>query len=214
MPGPFASDLRRKLTAWTYELGPSRYYKPAYRHIAAAIQLDSGAFLDVGCGPGWLSIYVAAGKPELDAIGIDTSDTMIALATRHKGTRLNVTFRQMDATNIVYPEGTFNVAAAVQSAHHWMDRALAVLAEVHRVLVPGGLFYIYEADADAREVPEGWIARKGPWPPDAWVRLMWRRHGMDEARWNDLKAVVKESPFGGGEDGRHGFYRRMVLTRK
>ena len=200
------------LKALAYDVGPGRYYQPAYRNIASAIEIGSGAFLDVGCGPGWLSIYVASGKPELDAIGIDTNEAMLQMAERHKGTRLNVTFRMMDAVNIIYPEATFDAAAAVQSAHHWEDTA-AVLREVHRVLKPGGVFYLYEADAENTEVPGGWIQRQGIFPPDSWVLRNWKRYGMDATRWEELKQKVRASPFGGGEAGRHGFYRRLVLTK-
>lgn len=201
------------LKALAYDVGPGRYYQPAYRNIASAINVESGAFLDVGCGPGWLSIYVAAGKPELDAIGIDTNEAMLQKAERHKGTRLNITYRSMDAADIIYPEGTFTAAAAVQSAHHWEDPA-AVLSEVYRVLQPGCSFYIYEADAELDEVPEGWIQRQGPFPPDAWILRNWKKFGMDAAQWEELKQQIRASPFGGGEDGRHGFYRRLVLTRQ
>jgi ubiquinone/menaquinone biosynthesis C-methylase UbiE len=201
------------LKALAYDVGPGRYYQPAYRNIASAINVESGAFLDVGCGPGWLSIYVAAGKPELDAIGIDTNEAMLQKAERHKGTRLNITYRSMDAADIIYPEGTFTAAAAVQSAHHWEDPA-AVLSEVYRVLQPGCSFYIYEADAEIDKVPEGWIQRQGPFPPDAWILRNWKKFGMDAAQWEELKQQIRASPFGGGEDGRHGFYRRLVLTRQ
>jgi len=200
------------LRALAYDNGPGRYYQPAFRNIAADIGPTEGAFLDVGCGPGWLCVYVAAGKPELDAIGIDADPAMIARARGNKGTRLNITYREMDAAGIVYPAGTFDVAAAVQSAHRWADPA-AVLCEVHRVLKPGGSFYIYAADADGTDVPDGWVRRRGVWPPDAWLLRGWRKCGMDAAQWDALKAVVQASPFGGGADGRHGFYRRLVLTR-
>ena len=200
------------LKALAYDVGPGRYYQPAYRNIAAAIELEAGAFLDVGCGPGWLSIYVAAGKPELDAIGIDTNEAMLKMAERHKGTRLNVTYRTMDAADIIFPEATFNAAAAIQSAHHWEDTA-AVLSEVHRVLKPGGIFYIYEADADTEEIPDGWIQRQGLFPPDAWILRNWKRFGMNAEQWEGLKQAVRASPFGGGEAGHHGFYRRLVLTK-
>jgi ubiquinone/menaquinone biosynthesis C-methylase UbiE len=137
---------------------------------------------------------------------------MIALAQRNRGPRLNVTFRKMDGANIVYPDETFHAVAAIQSAHHWVDPA-SILLEVHRVLRTGHSFYIYEADADASEVPRGWIHRRGPWPPDRYVLKTWRRYGMNSEAWNELKSHVRSSPFGGGEDGRHGFYRRLVLTR-
>ena len=201
-----------KLRAWAYQRGPGSYYRPAYRQIAQEIGIPEGAILDIGCGPGWLSIFLAAGKPNLDAVGIDLCSMMLDYAQTNKGPSLNVTFRQMDAAEIIYPDETFHVACAVQSAHHW-EKPDAVLNEVHRVLRPGGHFYIYEADSTLDAIPEGWVSRKGPWPPDKMIKWNWSRFGMDDAAWATLKQTVQSSPFGGGEDGRHGFYRRMVLRK-
>jgi SAM-dependent methyltransferase len=206
------SAWRERLRAHTYDLGPGRYYQPAYAHIAAEIGLTEGAFLDVGCGPGWLAVHVAAGRPEVDAVGIDLSEAALALAERNRGPRLNIILRKMRAEEIIFPEGTFRAAAAVQSAHHWADPA-AVLRELHRVLAPRARLYIYEADAELREVPAGWVSRRGAWPPDAWLRWSWSRFGMGRERWEAFKQLVVQSPFGGGEDGRHGFYRRLVLQK-
>lgn len=207
---------RRSLSAWAYALGPSRRYLPAYRFIAADVGVERGAWLDIGCGPGVLCILGAGGRPELDVIGIDTSSTMLSIAERNKGPRLNITFRKMDGAKIIYPEATFDVVTAVQSAHHWTDPA-GVFAEAHRVLVPGARFYLYEADPDG-DIPSDWLERNAGWPPDAVIRRSWRRYGMDQARWDALRAVAEASPFGGADGGglvdeRHGFYRRLVCTR-
>jgi SAM-dependent methyltransferase len=203
---------RRSLTAYAYQLGPAFAYQPAHRFIAADIDVSEGVWLDIGCGPGWLAIFAGAGKPELDVIGIDTSKTMIGIAENNKAGRLNITFREMSGADIVYPAHTFDVVTAVQSAHHWKDPA-AVFAEAHRVLTLGGRFFVYEADPDAEIAPE-WLNRRLGWPPDAVLRRRWRRWGMDQARWDALRAVATSSPF--GEDvteERHGFYRRLVCTR-
>jgi len=203
---------RRALTALAYQLGPARYYQPAYRFIAADCGIERGSFLDVGTGPGWIAIRVADGRPEVDAVGIDTSEAMLEYAEVNKAGRLNVTFRKMDAVNIVYPTGTFAAAVAVQAAHHWTDPA-AVFAEVHRVLEDGATFWVYEADPDA-EVPADWIARRGPFPPDAWVKRQWRQYGMAADRWAALKAIAEASPFGPDiVDETHGFYRRLGCTK-
>ena len=203
---------RAALTALAYQLGPSRYYQPAYRFIAAEVGPESGSFLDVGTGTGWLAIHVANGRRDVDSVGIDTSEPMLRYAEANKRGRLNVTFRRMDATNIIYPERTFESAAAIQSAHHWTDAA-AIFAEVHRVLVEGGRFFVYEADPDA-EVPGDWIARKAGLPTDSFVRGQWAKFGMDAGRWANLRAIAEASPFGPDiEDERHGFYRRLVCTK-
>jgi len=203
---------RRSLTAYAYNAGPAVVYQPAYRYIAADIAVEAGAWLDVGCGPGWLCIRAAAGHPELDVVGIDTSETMLSLAEANKRGRLNVTLRKMDGAQIIYPAGTFNVVTAVQAAHYWTAPG-PILAEIHRVLCPGGKFYLYEADPDG-EIPPEWLQRRAGWPPDAILRRRWRRYGMDQARWDALRAEVAASPFGAEvSDERHGFYRRLVCTR-
>jgi ubiquinone/menaquinone biosynthesis C-methylase UbiE len=193
-------------------VGPGRYYQPAYRFIAADIGVERGAVLDVGCGPGWLAIHLAAGRPEVDAIGIDHCDHMLRFAEANKQGRLNVTFRKMEAAAVIYPERTFELAVAAQAAHHWTN-APAIFAEMYRVLVEGGKFYVYEADPESA-VPADWIARTGPWPPDALVQRQWKKFGMGAESWAALRATAEASPFADGvADERHGFYRRLVCTK-
>jgi ubiquinone/menaquinone biosynthesis C-methylase UbiE len=202
---------RRKLTALAYQMGPGRYYQPAYRFIAADIGVERGSLLDIGTGPGWVAIHLGAGRPEVDVVGIDVCEHMLRFAEANKRGRLNVTFRNMNAERIVYPERTFEAAVAVQAAHHWKNPA-AVFAEVYRVLVEGGKFYVYEADPDA-EVPPDWIARTNGLPPDSFIRRQWKKYGMDEVKWGELRAIAAVSPFGEPDDERHGFYRRLVCTK-
>ena len=122
MASESGASTAQKMRVWAYQKGPGRYYRPAYRNIATAIGIEEGAVLDVGCGPGWTSIFMAAGKPHLDAVGIDTCETMLEYANANRGPSLNVTFRHMDAAEIIYPDGTFHVACAVQSAHRGPKR--------------------------------------------------------------------------------------------
>ena len=204
--------IRKRISDRLYQLGPGRYYQPAYRRIAEAIGLENGTFLDVGCGPGWLCLHVAAGKLDIDAVGIDHSPDMVSAARRNKGNRLNITIREMSAAAIKFPAETFDAAAAVQTIHHWND-VDGILAEVHRVLKDGGRFFLYEADKNCDEVPSGWVGRSGKWPPDALVLNGWRRFGMNEEEWAGLEVRVRRLGFRSVRVDRHGFYRRMVLTK-
>lgn len=203
---------RAELKTLAYELGPSRWYQPAYRFIVADIEQTQGAWLDIGCGTGWLGIYAARGNPSLDVVGIDTSPEMLRAASQNKRGRLNFTLREMNAENIVYPDRTFDVVTAVQSAHHWKnpDR---IFAEASRVLVWGGRMFVYEADP-AGEIPDGWVQKMGVWPPAALLRRQWGKYGMDQAAWDRLKASAV-AVFGEESvvDERHGFYRRLVCSR-
>jgi len=199
------------LRHYAYDLGPGRYYQPAYRFIAQEIGAGAGALLDVGCGPGWLAIHAAQGQPELDCIGIDSSETMIKLANRNKSRRLNVTFRHMDAREIVYPKDTFDNVVSIQSMHHW-EEPEAILAELHRVLKVGGRLWLYAADPDA-DLPEGWIQRKGPWPPDAYVKGMIRRYTLDAAGFQAMVDRVSKLDWDVTVDT-HGFFRRIVAEKQ
>ena len=204
--------VRKRVSDAIYQIGPARYYQPAYAQIAAAIGIAEGTVLDVGCGPGWLCMHLAAGRLEIDAVGIDHSPQMVAAARRNKGGRLNITIREMDAAAIKFPEATFDAAVTVQSAHHW-DEPATIMREVYRVLKPGGRFFIYEADRDATGVPEGWIQRRQGWPPDRLVLKGWQRFGMNEEEWADLQVQARAIPFSNQVHDRHGFYRRMVLYK-
>lgn len=204
---------RRSLSAYAYHVGPSHTYQPAYRFIAADIGNEHGAWLDMGTGTGWLAIHAGAGKPDLDVIGIDTSETMLSLAETNKAGRLNVTFRKMSADDVIYPAGTFTVVTAVQLFHHLGPERAKVLSEAHRTLVEGGKLYIYEADPES-EVPADWVSRRAGWPTDGVLKGRWKKYGMDQSAWDQLKRDVEASPFGTGyTDERHGFYRRLVCTR-
>ncbi len=197
---------------WANQRGPAWVMQPAWRNVAEAIGLERGAFLDVGCGAGWLALYVASGKPELDAVGIDTDELALGIGERNKGTRLNVTLRLMAPERIVYPDQTFHAAAAMSSFRRWADPD-AALVEIHRVLRPGARLHLYEFDAELTELPPGWLRSPGPWLPDRALIALFKRQGVDALGWEQIKERVRASPFGGGEDGRHGPFRRLLLTR-
>ncbi len=156
-----------------YLLGPARTYRPAYRRIADWLALESGAMLDIGCGPGWLCIEAARGHPELDCVGIDRSPRMVARAEANRSGTLNCTFKEMDGEHILYPAGTFHCVVAVQSAHHWKnpDR---VINEALRVLRPAGRLVVMEAEPEA-PIDEDWLHRPAGLPPSFWIRRQWRR---------------------------------------
>jgi ubiquinone/menaquinone biosynthesis C-methylase UbiE len=210
---PFSVLSRARAWVWShaYNRGPARFYRPAYAHIADAVAPDQGAMLDVGCGPGWLCILAARGRPGLDVVGIDTSPDMIELALQNRADQSQCTFRQMDGAEVDYPDQTFQVITAVQTAHHWKDIP-GILSEMHRVLSPGASAYIYDADGEA-EIPDNWLERSGASPTDANLRKRWETYSLSEEGWSQLIAVAAKSPFGGSTQDKHGFYRRLVLTR-
>lgn len=113
------------------------------RHRAAhlyAIRKIRGAqrVLDVGCGTGYGSAMVASRGREV--VGIDVSEEAVAFA-RAKHRQDNVEFVAMPATELDFPNASFNAAYSIQVIEHVEDIETQ-LSEVVRILRPGGSFVV------------------------------------------------------------------------
>lgn len=95
--------------------------------------------LDLGCGPGTISMGLAQAVAPGELHGIDLEESQIEMArARAAGSSVNAVFRTGDATDLPYEDETFDVAHGHALLMHVPDTE-AVLAEVRRVLKPGGL---------------------------------------------------------------------------
>jgi ubiquinone/menaquinone biosynthesis C-methylase UbiE len=101
--------------------------------------------LEVGPGPGVTTEVLRARAARVTAVEIDER-LAAALAERMRGT--NVTVVNADATRLAFPDASFSGAVAFTMLHHVPSAALQdrLLAEVRRVLRPGGVF----AGSDSR----------------------------------------------------------------
>lgn len=91
--------------------------------------------VDLGCGTGISTRIWAALAGEV--LGIDPSRSMLDQAEA-RGVPANVHYRLGEAASTGLPDASVDVVVAVQS-FHWMEPR-ATLAEVGRVLRPGGIF--------------------------------------------------------------------------
>jgi SAM-dependent methyltransferase len=94
----------------------------------------TGRALDVGCGPGKLTVVLAPLFAEV--IGIDADAAMVAEAARHGPE--NATFRRLRGEELPSDLGMFDVVAFAQS-FHWMEQ-VRVAQTVHAMLRDGGAF--------------------------------------------------------------------------
>lgn len=88
--------------------------------------------LDLGCGDGQLTQKLAQAGAQVT--GVDASAEMAAAARA-----LGVVAEVGNAEALPYPDRSFD-AAFSNAALHWVRNQDAMLAEVHRVLKPGGRF--------------------------------------------------------------------------
>jgi trans-aconitate methyltransferase len=98
----------------------------------------SESVLDIGCGDGKVSARIAQVVKDGYVLGIDSSESMIQHASKQYSplTCPNLTFRQMDATEINLFE-KFDIAFS-NAVLHWVKDQRAVLQGVHSCLKPGG----------------------------------------------------------------------------
>lgn len=178
--GAFASLL--------YRLCAEPSIAPLHRRIGAEVPIEEGRLLDIGCGPGRLDRLLAAARPELQVVGLDTSAGMIRQAGR--GPALpNLEFRQGDIASAGFSE-EFDFILSVLSFHHW-EEPLDGLESAYRALKPGGRFWIYEPDPDSSDEELradhapffGWLRL-----PMRLQRLSLRGHGFTEG---EVESVVR-----------------------
>jgi len=106
---------------------------------------NARSVLDVGCGEGRLTWYLAQ-ETGREIIGIDLSRSGFRKArrvARQAGVGNLVRCIKGDARHLNFPDGQFDVVILSYSLHHVEDSP-AALQEIHRVLKPGGTIIISE----------------------------------------------------------------------
>lgn len=121
----------------------------AYPVVEAAALQPTDRVLDIGCGPGVAVARAASEVPAGHVTGIDPSDVMVRQATRRTRDAANVTITTGTAESIPLGDDSVDVVWATNTFHHWADTA-AGLAEVRRVLRPGGRLLVMEQSHGGR----------------------------------------------------------------
>ena len=124
-----------------YERAWQAQLEPAQSALLAMAQLAPGKrVLDVACGTGIVTFKAATlVAPGGEVTGTDISEEMVAIARDRARTLAiaNVAFERMDAEELKFEAGTFDVALCALGLMYAPDPERAV-AEMYRVLKPGG----------------------------------------------------------------------------
>jgi 2-polyprenyl-6-hydroxyphenyl methylase/3-demethylubiquinone-9 3-methyltransferase len=95
--------------------------------------------LDLGCGGGFVSNYLAARGHRVT--GIDTTPESLAIARTSDTTR-TASYELADACALPYERHSFDVVCAMDLLEH-VEEPDRLIAEASRVLAPGGLFLFH-----------------------------------------------------------------------
>ena len=100
--------------------------------------------LDVGTGTGFFAILMAQLGHKVT--GIDLTPAMLEeAAAMAAGLGLDIAFRHMDAQQLDFPDGTFDVVLS-RNLTWTLPEPEKAYAQWHRVLKPGGLLLNFDAD--------------------------------------------------------------------
>ncbi|HEX3333760.1 MAG TPA: class I SAM-dependent methyltransferase, partial [Acidimicrobiales bacterium] len=148
-------------TASYYRRGRKPYAPALADTLARFLALDGrGRLLDVGCGPGSVTLLLARLFEQVT--GLDPDPEMLAEAERAAADEQihNATWVEMRAEELPGSAGTFRVISFGQS-FHWMDRP-RVAAAVRQMLDADGV--VVQVDL-WHASPPGGLVHRGPHPP-------------------------------------------------
>jgi SAM-dependent methyltransferase len=121
-----------------------------FTHIVDRLGLGVRAqVLDVGCGPGWLSEFLA--RCGYWVTGVDVSEDMVRIARERiaaidqpigESIEALAEFHAMPVLEMPW-SGRFDAAILYDAMHHFDDE-VATLRVIRRTLVPGGRIFIHE----------------------------------------------------------------------
>jgi SAM-dependent methyltransferase len=167
-----------------------------FAHIVERLGLGFRAqVLDVGCGPGWLSEFLA--RCGYWVTGVDVSEDMVRIARERiaaisepvgEGVEALAEFHAMPVREMPWTE-RFDAAILYDAMHHFDDE-LATLRVIRRTLVPGGRIFIHEGvrPEEGSEGERQLIAEmeafgtlESPFEPDYLVAVL-RKAGFDDVR--------------------------------
>lgn len=117
-----------------------------HRAIAEEMLLEAlpsrvGRFLDLGTGDGRLLAAMRGRHPEAMAVGLDTSEPMLARAAERFSSDPLVTLRTHDLGHPLAETGPLDAVVSGLAIHHLEDeRKRELFGEIHALLAPGGVF--------------------------------------------------------------------------
>jgi arsenite methyltransferase len=134
-------EQRAQSYAKQMKMGSRVMYAPFARKIVECLApLERGAMIvDLGTGPGLLSIQLHKLSPQAEIIGVDVSSEMLEIARKNadKAGMSNYETRLGRAEEIPIESNSVDLVVTQSSLHEW-ENPRQGFSEIFRVLKPGG----------------------------------------------------------------------------
>jgi ubiquinone/menaquinone biosynthesis C-methylase UbiE len=177
--------------------------KDLKRHKLMAKQLSEkipagGNVLEIAPGPGYFCIELAQ-LGDYRITGLDISKSFVEIARRNAAEAdLQIDFREGNASAMPFKENTFDFTFC-QAAFKNFSEPVKAIAEMYRVLRPGGLSVIADLRRDApKEEIEREVKGMGLGPLNEFM-VRWTFHAMllkSAYSVDEMRSMVAQTPFG------------------
>jgi ubiquinone/menaquinone biosynthesis C-methylase UbiE len=212
------SDSLFERWAWFYSLCREYLFRDHTPEITHSLFPDGPAagarLLELGCGPGFYACKFAQTYPWITTTGVDLSQQLIARARSRAASRRlgNCNFRHGDAQALPELPGPFD-AVIVSRLFLIVPDKHAVLAEILRVLRPGGRCFIAEPTSGFRtRLPLScmWLLSRLTSSPAGKYREPQQAEVMSRP---DFAALIHSQPWHTAELEYDGWYQYAVCTK-
>ena len=136
----------------------------AIENLLQRLALGPGQhLLDLGCGAGGISRYIAE-RTGARVTGLDYSSDAVSVARqRAEGSDARLEFYQADLNDLDLPRGEFDAAVMIDTIY-WASDPAATLRRIINALAPGGRLIVAialypEEDGPAEEIDKTFVAR-------------------------------------------------------
>lgn len=167
------------------------------RELIEKLQLvGTERILDIGCGDGKVTAELTRLVPDGAVVGIDSSESMVRLASETADLTPRMSVRQADARSMAFDE-EFDVVFS-NAALHWIDDHRSVLSGIVRGLRDGGRVLLQcggHGNAAKMLTAFAAVTQEPKWR-DAFrdMSLPWAFYGPDEyTKWLDEAGLEAES---------------------
>lgn len=197
----FAFDRKEDAPQLRAEDETERYCAQLYHAVAGQTDLTGKRVLDIGSGRGGGASYMHRYHGTREMIGCDLADRAISFCRRVYDGIDGLSFRRGNAMDLPFGAGEFDAVTNVESSHCYPDLN-AFLAEVVRVLKPGGQF-LYTDFTPPRGDPEAArrstlaaLDRAGFGPVDVTDITKNIVQGLEQDYTRRMREIGRRFPFG------------------
>lgn len=167
-PAPTGGNLWEEHARWWidgFTEGADPEYVEQIMPMAAAELVGASRVLDVGCGDGQVTRLAA--RTAAVAVGVDPTWNQITVAAARGG---GPAFARAEAAHLPFADATFDAVVACLVFEH-IDDVDEAIAEVARVLEPGGVFAFFLNHPLLQTPGSGWIDDQILDPPEQYWRI-------------------------------------------